>query len=477
MGNEAKLSFHGAAGGVVTGSCYLLRSRGATVVVDCGIFQGDRRAEAWNRKLPPVKPGTIDAVVLTHAHLDHCGRLPLLARAGYAGPIYATQATIELTGIILRDAAAIQESDAEQESRRRMRAGKSAVEPLYTKKDAERALRLLRPVEYEEVREVAPGISARLIDAGHILGSGSLRVTLHEPGNNADHGSEQRSIVFSADVGQRGSPILRDPEHFGSADTLIMESTYGDRDHKPIDQTIEEFARVVSEAVSAGGKVLIPAFAVGRTQDLVYHLGNLRRDGRVPRCPVYVDSPMASAATKLYAGHESLHDEPSVALAKRKLSPVDFPGLHYVKTAEQSRKLNDQRGCVIIASSGMCTGGRILHHLRHALWQDSTHVVFVGFQARGTLGRELVDGAKRVRIFRETIVVKAQIHTIGGFSAHAGQTQLVEWCRPLADDPRHKPEVYLTHGEDRQRRALAKALKAELGLRCHLPGMGDVVGV
>lgn len=441
------------------------------------MFQGDRRAETRNRQLPPGKASLVDAVILTHAHLDHCGRLPVLVRAGFAGPIYATPATMDLAAVILRDAASIQEADAEQETRRRIRAGKSAAEPLYTRKEAEQALKLLEPLEYDDAREVLPGVTARFVDAGHILGSASLELQLHEPGHEADHNGVRKTVVFSADVGQPGSPILQDPVRFSRSDVLVLESTYGDRDHKPLDQTLDEFADVLNNALQAGGKVLIPAFAVGRTQDLIFHLGGLFRSGRVKRCPVYVDSPMATEASRLYSGHTRLHDDIAQELSRRGLGPLDFPGLNYVKTPRQSQRLNEQSGCVIIASSGMCTGGRIVHHLRHGLWRPSTHVVFVGFQAEGTLGREIVDGARSVRIFSETIAVKARIHTIGGFSAHAGQTQLVEWCRPLAADAKRKPTVYLTHGEDRPRAALARALKNELGLRCHLPGMGDAVGI
>lgn len=446
-------------------------------MIDCGMFQGDRRSEARNRTLPPGRAELIDAVVLTHAHLDHCGRLPVLVRAGFAGPIYATPATIDLASVILRDAASIAESDALELTKRRLRAGKSAVEPLYTGKDVERVLGLFEPLEYDHAIEVVPGVTARLVDAGHILGSGSLELTLHEPGREQDDDAGQRRIVFSADIGQPGSPILRDPRRLSRADVLVLESTYGDRDHKRLDQTIDEFASVLREALRSRGKVLIPAFAVGRTQDLIYHLGELFRAGEVPRCPVYVDSPMASAATRLYAKHWALHDDEARHLVKQRKDPLHFAGLTFVKTAQQSRQLNERGGCVVIASSGMCTGGRIVHHLRHGLWQERTHVVFVGFQAEGTLGREIVDGAKHVRIFGETIAVKARVHTIGGFSAHAGQTQLVEWCRPLAADAKRKPTVYLTHGEDRQRHALARALKGELVLRCHLPMMGDAVGV
>jgi metallo-beta-lactamase family protein len=468
------LSFFGAAG-EVTGSCYLLQTPHARVLIDFGLFQGDRAASAKNRKLPPIKPERLDAIVLTHAHLDHCGRLPLLTKARYRGPIYATPASIDLTGIILRDAAQIQESDAREYNERMMRQGKPPVEPLYTVDDVGAVLRILRPLGYEVPTEIVPGLSILFRDAGHILGSASLEVTIHKP---RDPIEVEKTIVFSADIGAPHTPILRDPVTFSNADVVILESTYGDRDHKPIDATLDEFAGVINEAQRAGGKILIPAFAVGRTQDVIYHLGQLIRDKRIKPPLCYVDSPMAAAASDLYARHTELHDPESRALKGLAARPLSFPGLQYVRTSLQSRRLNDVRNCMVIAASGMCSGGRIVHHLKHNLWRNDTHVVFVGYQGAGTLGRAIVDGASSVRIFGQPIAVKAKVHTIGGFSAHAGQSGLLAWIESLARCSRAKRvKFFLTHGEQMQRRTLAAQIQARYGLKAILPAFGDRIAI
>jgi metallo-beta-lactamase family protein len=465
----AKLSFHGAAG-EVTGSCYLLETPRARILIDYGMFQGGRDTRRRNAQLPPIRPAELDAVVLTHAHLDHCGRLPLLVHQGYRGPIFATPATISLAGIILRDSAAIQEMDATQESRRRARQGRPPVSPLYTSKDAAAVLRLFEPVRYEEHREIAPGIEIRLVDAGHILGSASVQMTVKDRASDKE---KPRTVVFSGDIGVKGSPLLRDPTPLEHADLLVLESTYGDRDHRQRTQTIEELITIIEEAQAEDGKILIPAFAVGRTQDVTYHLGQALRGGRPKSLNVYLDSPMAIETSELYKRHRRLFDEEAGELWRTGRPPLEFPGFQYARTPQQSQRLNTIRGgMIVIAGAGMCTGGRIVHHLRHGLWQPSTHVVFVGYQAQGTLGRELVDGAERVRIFGESIAVKASVHTLGGFSAHAGQTGLVEWASPLK---KSAPKVFLTHGEDQQRQGLSRALRRHLGLRSTLPSLGQTI--
>ncbi len=469
VASMARLTFFGAAG-EVTGSCYLLESARSRVLVDFGLFQGDRSSRARNEELPPIDAGELSAVVLTHAHLDHCGRLPLLIRAGYSGPIFATPATIELTGIILRDSAALQEADAEKQSRHRLREGRQPVRPLYTVKEAADVLRLFSPVEYDTPREIAPGIAVRFVDAGHILGSASIEMLVRDQPD-----SKVRTVVFSGDIGVPGSPILRDPVPFAQADVLVLESTYGDRDHRPLSQTLDELMLILDAARASDGKVLVPAFSIGRTQDIVYHLGQAARAGRTKDLSIYVDSPMAIAASELYERYPGLYDEETKALRRAGEEPLDFPGLRFSNTPQQSQRLNGLRdGTIIIAGSGMCTGGRILHHLRHGLWTPTNHVVFVGYQALGTLGRELVDGAKHVKIFGESIAVKAAVHTLGGFSAHAGQSDLVKWTAPVA---RSGPHVYLTHGEDGPRAALAGILNNQLGLICELPVFGQSVEV
>ncbi len=467
----AQLTFHGAAG-EVTGSCYLLETPRARILVDFGMFQGGRDARRKNQQVPSLRPATLNAVVLTHAHLDHCGRLPLLVQGGFEGPIYATPATISLAQIILRDAAAIQEADAQQENRRRLRQDRPLVRPLYTTKDAAAVMRLFEPLAYDEPREIAPGIEIRFVDAGHILGSASIQMTVRDRATDKE---KPRTIVFSGDIGVKGSPLLRDPTPLDHADVLILESTYGDRDHRQRKQTIEELITLIETAQSENGKVLIPAFAVGRTQDVIYHLGQALRAGRPRSLNVYLDSPMAIQASELYRRSSRLFDEESAAMWRGGRPPLHFAGLQFTRTPQQSQRLNTIRGgMIVIAGSGMCTGGRILHHLRHGLWDPTTHVVFVGYQAEGTLGRELVEGAERVRIRGETIAVKASIHTLGGFSAHAGQTDLVGWTSSLK---RTIKAVYLTHGEQPQRTGLSRALREHLGLRSHLPELGTTITV
>ena len=445
----------------------LVETARARVLVDYGMFQG-LGSRAKNQRVPVIRPRELSAVVLTHAHLDHCGRLPLLVEAGFAGTIYATPATIALTQVILRDSASLQEADAAEENRRRMRQGRPLVHPLYTTRDINTVTKRFAPIRYEEEMEIAPGVAVRLVDAGHILGSASvqMRVRDHEGGKE-----RTRTIVFSGDIGVKGSPLLRDPTPLDEADVVVMESTYGDRDHRERKQTIGELVEVIEQAQAEDGKVLIPAFAVGRTQDVVYHLGQALRGGRLKNLHVYIDSPMAIEASELYKRYRRLFDDETTAMWGGGKPPLEFAGLQYVRTPQQSQRLNAVRGgAVVIAGAGMCTGGRILHHLRHGLWRPGTHVVFVGYQAEGTLGRDLVDGAERVRIFGEPIAVKADVHTLGGFSAHAGQSGLIEWASSLQ---KAGPRVFLTHGEAKQRRGLASALRHYLGLKSTLPEMGE----
>lgn len=454
-----KLSFHGASG-EVTGSCYLLETPKARILLDCGLHQGGPNAEARNWRPLPFDIASLDAVVLTHAHIDHSGRLPLLVKNGFEGPIWSTPATRDLAEILLKDAAYLQEMDAERRCRARTRAGRHACRPLYTRADAGRALALFRTMPYGSAAEVAPGVMARWVDAGHILGSASVELTLHD-------GSRTRTVAFSGDLGPDGAPMMRDPTHLSRADLVVMESTYGDRDHRPLRETMAEFTAILREAIDARAKVLIPAFAIGRTQQLLYHLRELRESGALPAIPVYVDSPMAHDATELYERHQKSFDDSSLRVTARGRSPMDFPDLHFAETGEQSRALNDRRGpLIIIAASGMCTGGRIVHHLRHSLGKPETHVVIVGFQSEGSLGRRLVNREPRVRIMGEEIDVKARIHTLGGFSAHAGRSELIHWASYFKDIT---PRFALTHGEPRPRALLADALRTGLGFEVSLP--------
>ncbi|QDU28062.1 Ribonuclease [Anatilimnocola aggregata] len=413
-----KLGFYGAAG-EVTGSCYVLTTDRARVMIDMGMHQGEREADDHNRRMPPIDPAQLDAVVLTHAHLDHCGRLPLLNKNGYRGRIHCTDATADVTAIILRDSAGIQAEDCLRFNRRLRRGEEPCQEPLYSVPETEQTLRQLSAVGYDQVTAIADGISIKFIDAGHILGAASVQMIVQD-------GSRTITFVFSGDVGVSGSPILRDPTTPLPADVVILESTYGDRDHKPLDKTRDELLAILKDAQSVGGKVLIPAFAVGRTQDLVFHIGEFLREGKLPSVRVYVDSPMATSVSDLYARHKDVYDERATQLLADHMLPLSFPGLIYTRTVEESKRLNETRGSmVIISARGMCTGGRIMHHLYHDLGNPETHVVIAGYQGQGTLGRRLVDGARTVNIFREAIPVRAKVHTLGGFSAHAGQSALL----------------------------------------------------
>ncbi|MBL9170259.1 MAG: MBL fold metallo-hydrolase [Verrucomicrobiales bacterium] len=460
-----KITLHGAAGDV-TGSAYLVETDRARVLVDFGMFQGGSRLEAKNVLPSGLESTRLDAVLVTHAHLDHTGRLPLLGKSGYAGPLYATKATIALAGLILRDSAKVQATDMERTNRRRERAGEPPLMPLYGLEDVNRVLELFREVPFDESFEAAPGISARYVDAGHMLGSASIELTVQEEGKS-------KVVVFSGDIGPSGLAIIRDAQPLKRANLVFMESTYGDRDHKPQKETLAEFRAIVEQAVRQKSRILIPAFAVGRTQQILYHLDELFCAGTVKPFPVYIDSPMAIEASKIYQSHPDLFDEETQALR----GACDIAHHHaHVKptpTAQDSMALNEAPGpCVIMAGSGMCNAGRILHHLRHGLYRPETIVMIVGFQGQGTLGRQLVDGDKDVRIFGETIAVKAQIRTLGGFSAHAGQTELLKWFRFLAPS---KPQVVLTHGEAKGREPLKELLKKHYGLEAELPSQGDIV--
>jgi metallo-beta-lactamase family protein len=476
-----RITFYGAAG-EVTGSCSYLETPRARVMVDFGLHQGSYHAEAANRRLPPVDFGRLDSILLTHAHLDHSGRLPQLARTAFDRPIWATPPTIELCHIMLRDSANIQEMDHERCELKRLRVGRDVCPPpLYTMEDAERVLRLLRPLPYGTPTEIAPGVTVDLEDAGHILGSASARVKI--AGNGVGDG--ERTIQFSGDLGPRGLPILRNPampNPLGPADLLVLESTYGDRDHRSMEGTIDEFVRILEAAKAGNGRVLIPSFAVGRTQQLIYIIGELVRTKRIDPVPVIIDSPLGNRATDSYRGHPELFDDEARAILHSGTSPLNFGGLRSTRTGEESRQLNKAAGgTVIIAGSGMCTGGRILHHLRHGLWQEQVHVVFVGFQAEGTLGRKLVNGDKLVRVMGENIAVKAQLHTLGGFSAHAGQTELLNWgtaALAAGGGVTDRPRVALNHGEDMQRSILADKIAQRVTTRqIHKPTFGTSIAL
>lgn len=463
-----KLTFFGAAG-EVTGSCTLLETDRARVLVDFGLHQGGVTSEVRNHRIPPFDGPRLDAVLLTHAHVDHIGRLPLLPAAGFRGPIFATAPTCDFCPIMLQDSAHVQQSDVERSNRRRARQGKPPVAPLYTESQVATVLPMLSPVHYNEDREVAPGIRARWVDAGHMLGAASIQLTVEERGTS-------KVIVFSGDVGPIGAALLRDPTILRHADAVVLESTYGDRNHQPLDATVGEFEGIIREAVWAKERILIPAFAVGRSQQMIYYLGQLERSGRVPRFPVFLDSPMAIKAMELYKKYESIMDAETARLIEEGTNPLFIPDLTCTPTSDESRKLNDRPGCfVVIAASGMCNGGRILHHLRHGLWRRDAHVVIAGFQAQGSLGRQLVDGASRVRINGEWIAVRAKVHTLGGFSAHAGQGELLAWAKNFVDGG--VPRFVLNHGEQRARAVLRGLIENTMKARVESPEWGQSVGL
>lgn len=459
----AQLEFQGAAGGV-TGSRYLLRTRRSCVLVDCGMFQGSRSSVALNNARWPVPPAELDAVVLTHAHIDHAGLLPRLVRDGFSGPVHVTHGTRALSEVMLADAAWIQEHDAARATRQRMRRGGRPVKPLYTRSDADAALALMQPHSMGERVTITEDLTLNFRCAGHILGAASVELWIRDEVN-------QRKLVFSGDIGRRDAPIMPDPDPPTEADVVVMESTYGDRDHRDLQESLDELVGILADAHRDRANVIIPVFAVGRAQELIQCLGELERAGRVVPRTVYLDSPMAINVTELYrdrladlaeAGRRRLAEPGALSTKRFVVTP----------TAQESMAINDQRGVIVLAASGMCTGGRIQFHLKHQLWQERNHVVIVGFQARGTTGRALVDGARRVRIMGEEIAVKAKIHTLGGFSAHADRTGLTRWLRKLVPS---RPTVVLSHGEARVRESFATVVERMLGRVPLCPMLGDTL--
>ncbi len=459
-----KVTPFGAAG-EVTGSAYLVETQSARLLVDFGMFQG-RGDDEKNIVPQGLEPARLDAVIITHGHLDHTGRLPLLVNAGYQGAIHATDATIEMASLILRDSAKVQAQDAERANRKNQRAGKPPAAPLYSFEDVEATLRQFVPHPYQTEVRLADGITSRLVEAGHMLGSASIQLQVME-------GGRSKTIVFSGDLGPVGLPVLKDAECFQHADLVVLESTYGDRDHRSLEATLEELAGIIKEAVHRRGKILVPAFAVGRTQQIVYHLMAMFRDREVEPFPVYIDSPMAIEATKIYQNHPELYDEEAIRLARAGHLNLDLHGVKTCATADESKALNTLEGTMlIIAGAGMCNAGRILHHLRNHLAKPSTTVIIVGYQAEGSLGRLLVEKRPTVRIFGEEISVEASVHSLGGFSAHAGQTDLMKWFECVAGA---KPQVVLTHGEAKGREPLAKLIEQRHGLKPILPEFGEVI--
>lgn len=460
-----RIEFCGAVG-EVTGSGYLVHGDAATVLVDFGAFQGGSDARERSASLGPVQPENLDAVLLSHAHIDHSGRLPLLMAAGYAGAVHATPATLDLATLLLADLGRIQEADLARENRRRRRAGLAPLRPLFDATDVQRVRDRGRALPYGRWQEVAPGVTARLADAGHILGSASIELAV-------GYGDSRRVLVFSGDIGPCGAPILRDPQRPQAADLVVMESTYGGRDREPQARTLARFRDILREAVRSRARIIIPAFAVGRTQLLLFHVAEAIREGVIPQLPVYLDSPMATAATLAYMRHQDLYDEELGGLVRSGRIRQDLQSLRVVESAEESRSLNErEEACIIISASGMCDAGRVVHHLRHALWRENAHVILPGYMAPGTLGRALADGARQVEIFGEPLVVRATVHHLSGFSAHAGQGELLDW---LADVAARRPRVVLTHGDDAARLALRERIHVRYGISAECPAPGSEI--
>ena len=461
------LTFHGAAG-EVTGSCHLLEVAGKRILLDCGQIQGSREDEARNRDPFPVDVQSIDAVVLSHAHIDHSGRLPLLVKEGYDGPIYAQTATRELCRIMLADAAYLQEKEAIWENRKRERKGMTLVQPLYVRDDATRAMKQFHSIPYGQIRKILPGVRIRFMDAGHILGSAIVEVW-------GDEGGDTRKLVFSGDLGPNGAPILKDPAIIKDADLVVMESTYGDRNHRSQEETLEELGGIFRSASRASGNILIPAFAVGRSQNLLYYMSKYYDEWGLKGRHIFLDSPMAIRATGVYARHRAEYDKEARELWGGTELPAMLSNVHFTRTTKQSMAINNIRsGAIIMAGSGMCEGGRIRHHLKNNIWREQCQVLIVGYQARGTTGRALVEGAEKIRLWGEEIRVAATIHTVGGLSAHADQDELIAWFGGFED----APPLYLVHGEPEAQESLQARLDQEMpGRQIHIAQRGERVSI
>ena len=446
--------------GSVTGSSYLIESAvGKKVLVDCGLFQGGRQLEKRNRESWPFNPAELDVVFLTHAHIDHSGRIPKLFKEGFRGRVITSPPTAELCEIMLLDAGHIQEMDAEWQNRKNKRQNKKLIYPLYTQEDAEACLLLLSPVERDQVVKVEPGIKARLRNAGHILGSSILELWIED-----DAG--QIKIVFSGDLGNKNQLIVKNPHEVFDAQYLFLESTYGDRLHRSTEESKQELLEAIKYSVSQGEKIMIPAFAVERTQEIIYLLAEFHRAGLLPDIPVYLDSPLAIKATRIFRRNKKYYDEEARALVDQGHDPFNLPNLKFTESTEDSIAINKyQNSAIVIAGNGMCTAGRIKHHFKHNLWRKGASLVIVGFQAAGTTGRRIVDGAKSIRVFGEPVAVRAKVYTIGGFSAHADQKDLLGWVSHF----RSQPKVFAVHGEKEASESLAQKIREQFGLEVHVP--------
>lgn len=469
-----QITFLGATK-TVTGSNFLVEGAGKKFLIDCGLYQGGSKEEEKNDEPFLYDPKEIDFMILTHAHIDHSGRIPLLYNDGFRGAIYTQKATMDLCSIMLPDSGHIQEQEAEWKNRKRVRQGKNIVIPLYTAEDAEKCMEIFKPVNYDEIIEITPEIHIRFNDAGHMLGSAIVEVWINEDG-------QDKKIVFSGDIGNNDIPLLSSPTMIETTDYLVMESTYGGRLHNRNDEKANLFLNIVSETLEKNGTVVIPSFAVGRTQEILYEINNLKNNDNseefkkeydtLMKTPVYVDSPLAISATEIFRENMNLFDEETQQLIQSGDNPLEFPGLQFTKTADESKSLNEMDGAaIIISASGMCDVGRIKHHLKHHIWNPNSTILFVGYQAPGTLGRRIVDGAKTIKIFGEEIAVNARIEYIEGYSGHADQEWLMNFIYSFITKPKH---IFLVHGEPDGQEILREKIVKQLGIPVTIPEFGEI---
>ncbi|EYE89126.1 metallo-beta-lactamase [Fervidicella metallireducens AeB] len=458
-----KIKFCGAAK-TVTGSCYLIETRERKFLVDCGMFQGS--VHDLNTSPFPFNPAEIDFMILTHAHIDHSGRIPILVKNGFKGSIYCTSATAELAQVMLKDSAHIQETEAQQKTKKRLRKGLEPVEPLYTIVDAELAGKYIYPVSYDKTEIIDENISFTLKDAGHLLGSAIVQIQINEDG-------QKKIITFTGDLGNFNIPIIKDYEYIEKTDYLIMESTYGNRLHE-IDNQANDLYEIIVNTVKRGGNVILPAFAVGRAQELLYLLNyyiDIEKRKKIKNVEVYLDSPLAKSATEIFGRHMECYDDEAVKLFLKDTHPLDFSNLKIIESPEESQELNKKNGVVIISSSGMCEAGRIKHHLKHNIWREDCSLVFVGYQAEGTLGRKILDGAEKIKIFGEEMVVKAKIYRIESLSGHADLNGILNWVKNI----RHgvSKQIFITHGEEEAAENLKKEIEKLTAAEVIIPNMNE----